>query len=373
MNAEQKRQFEKNIQINVENILKEQEIGVNIRKRIRWTGNQKRIDQITIKPEDWNQSIFASELIESDVNGAYDGTSIVNGQTGITCYHATKTMEIRRREKELMKRDDLYDIIDSPLSALKELLADRQSDSIKGVVISQEKLDTLSRTGKIDNTEIKICTEPNTIQHRERVELDVNQVPLAIFICDSNDYSLIYYTEVRMPITGKLIYIKECNDFDSQGIARNVAVTKYELDGSLKERKIYKILDVNINAVLSEDLFTFNPPEEYEIIEVEPNGARKVIREKGGIEGAMRVLLKAQKGKNIETLKNLLGHEIWQIRLRSLQVLSSLLEQNREELKETATILKNDENLKVREEAQKILNHIDRLDSSRSPVLPEKK
>lgn len=367
MNAEKRDQFEKYVQMNVERTIKEQEFGVNIRKRIWRSGNRRRIDRITIKPEEWNKEKTDFKTCDSDINSAYDGTFIVTGQTDISCYHAMELIEIRQRKKEQVDNDDLDNIINYHLHNLKWLVTDRQ-DSPNGTIylLSHDKIENLSRTGRVNNAKLVFCPETNVTQTRERIELrDINDVPLTIFICDSNDYSRVYYTEVRMPSTEKPIYIRECNDFDSRGIPRNVTVTEVELDGSLKKKKIYEILDINTNLVISDDVFEFSPPEDYEIVEVDPNGARKIIKGKGGIAGAMQILLKAQKEKDIATLNNLLGNEIWQIRLRSLQVLEHILTEDSEALKEVATALKNDENQIVREKSQSILNRIDRLKSAK--------
>jgi HEAT repeat protein len=92
-----------------------------------------------------------------------------------------------------------------------------------------------------------------------------------------------------------------------------------------------------------------------------------VVREKGGLEGGMIKWTKAVKEKDVETLTELLGHEIWQVRLRSLQVLDKFLDNDREGLKEVAGALKNDENPEVRQEAERILKRIEAKKKSAEP------
>jgi hypothetical protein len=368
MNSEQLRKFEKTVQMNAERILKEQQVGVNVRKRIRYVGNSQRIDRTTIGPKDDNQNNAVSETVAPEPNDAYDGTFIVTGQTGIRCYPAMKVMEISQRKKDQIESSDIADIANPPLLGLQWLLAEQDSFMGGAYTPSLEKIETLARTGRVGNTEVRICSEPNAVQTRDRIQIsDVNNQTLnTIFVCNKNDYSRVYYIEVRMPPTGKPLYIKECNDFDAQGFPHNVSVTEYDLDGNLKKKEIYEIVDVNLNPTISDDVFAFRPPADYEIVQIAPDGTRTVIREKGGIEGAMHILLKAQKEKDVETLKGLLGHEIWQIRLRSLQVLESLSAQDTKGLKEAATILENDENPSVREQAGKILRRIKAMESGTS-------
>lgn len=345
------------VQMNTDRTLKEQTVGVNTRDRVRLTGDRQRIDRVTLRPDEWDQNDIPSAASDSERNNAYDATIIIAGPNEIRCIPATKTMEIRQRRKKEIENEDVTNVVEPAMLALRGLLTE-QKDAAGGTCIaSVEKLNTLAKTGKVGDMEVSICPDPNAAQSKVRIELKgINGIVHAIFICDKDDYSRAYYTEIRMPVKGKPIYIKECSNFDLQGIPRNVAVSEYDRDGSVKEKKMYRVLDVNLNPVIPAETFEFNPPEEYQIVEVARDGVtRKVIREKGGIEGAANKLLTAYTAKDIETVKGMLGHKAWQVRRLALQLLESLLAQKPDELREAASRLKDDESPEVREKAQKIL------------------
>lgn len=135
-------------------------------------------------------------------------------------------------------------------------------------------------------------------------------------------------------------------------------ITEYKITGELKRKEIYEVEKVDLNPVLTNDIFEFAPPEDYKVMEKEPNGVVKVIRGKGGIEEAMLMIQKAKKTGDIITIKELLNHEKWQIRLRSLQVLENLLAQDKQGLQDAADLVKNDEEPKVRENAKRILDNL---------------
>jgi hypothetical protein len=346
MSDRERKQFEKDVKSNMERTLKEQATGVNMRERVRLTGKRERIDRVAIKP--------------SDPNSAYNGTFIYSERTIISCYPSMKTVEISQRKGEGISNSDITNIISPPLLGLRSLLTDKQQVAAGNCVSSAKKIDALATIGKIDDTEVSICPEPNATQSKVHIELKGNNgIVRTICVCDKDDYSRAYYTEIRMPFTGQPLYIRECNDFDVQGIPRNVDVTEYNIDGSLGSQKIYNVEDVNLNPIIPDDVFKFNPPEDYKIVEVEPNGVRKIIREHGGIEGAMQTLLKAQKAEDINTLLDLLNSDIWQVRLRALQVLEYLLRNDNEQLREAASLIKDDTNDRVREEARRTLKRLD--------------
>jgi ribosomal protein S20 len=103
--------------------------------------------------------------------------------------------------------------------------------------------------------------------------------------------------------------------------------------------------------------------EDYRIVENEANGKSRVILEQSDAEvkmkTAMRTFAKAINEKDIETLKELLKNDIWQVRFRSLQVLEAFLKDDKQSLKEAAKSLENDENTSVQEKAKSILSKID--------------
>jgi hypothetical protein len=363
--------FNKDVRWNVERTLKEQQAGYKEKQRVRIDGYRQRIDQVSAQPA---MVLLKGTPHESNVpevtigpNTPFETTMVNLGDKkrgdykSFVYYHRMQTAQKSQAKGWTWNRSGTIDLAGFPMRSTQVFLG-RKKDTPTGPVFvpDEDKIAKFSDTGKIGAMTICISPDPNTLALKSRIEMkNISGQVEAILVCDINDYSHVYYTEIRMPTTGKPLYIKESNDFDAQGFPHNVSVTEYDLDGNLKKKEIYEIVDVNLNPVVPDEVFAFNPPADYEIVEIDPNGTRKVIREKGGIDGAMRILIQAQKEKDVETLKGLLGHEIWQIRLRSLQVLESLLTQdNKKDLKEMATMLENDENQSVRERAEKILHRI---------------
>lgn len=161
------------------------------------------------------------------------------------------------------------------------------------------------------------------------------------------------------------MFIRECSDFDSQGFPHYITEIHYDKNGNFKEKSVYRITKVELNPSINNEVFASNPPEDYQIMETDANGISSVIRERP-FDAAMRKLLEARKKKDVDTLKGLLGHEMWKMRLMSLQALEPLLAQDMKGLKEVATILENDENPSVREQAGKILRRIKTMESGTS-------
>lgn len=371
--------FNKNVQLNVERAVKEQEANRKVKQRIRINGHRQRIDQVIGWPkmillEGTPQEKVRPEVV-LDPNTAYDMTLVNSGDerkgdyTSFAYYHENKSAQITNNRKSMWGRSDIIDfaVLAFPFQGFLGINEGTVSEPV--FVPDSNKMEKLRKTSFVaDGIRLTISPDPNNPNTRDQIKIETDEHPCGtVMICDREDYSHIYYIEVCMPTTGKPLYIKECNDFDSQGFPRKISVTEYELDGSFKKKEVYEIVDVSLNPVIPDEVFEFNPPADYEIVEISPDGTSRVIREKGGIDGAMRILLKAQKEKDVETLKGLLGHEIWQVRLRSIQVLEKLLVQDKEGLKEIATILKNDENTSVREQAGRILHRIEAIELKASP------
>jgi hypothetical protein len=274
-------------------------------------------------------------------------------------YHDSKSVMIQNK-KNWAKNNIIADL--ARLSSYYQMLLGVNEGTLlePAYVPDSNRIEELSKTGLVAGAlRVMISPDPNNPSKRDRIEIKSTEYPCGtVIICDKEDYSRVYYLEICNPGTGKLLQIKQCSNFDNQGFPHNATIIEYDMNGELKKKEVYTIEKVELNPVISKDVFEFTPPEEYEITEIDTNGTVKVIREKGGIEGAMIRWTKAVKEKDIETLTELLGHEIWQVRLRSLQVLEQLLAQDGKRLEETAMVLENDENPKVREQAEKILHRI---------------
>ena len=117
---------------------------------------------------------------------------------------------------------------------------------------------------------------------------------------------------------------------------------------------IYQVLDVNLNGPVPEEVFEFNPPHDYEIRQADANGISRIIRYKPGFEGIRDEEYNAKKEKDVNALKEFLKNDEGMIRYESLRSLESLLALKPDELRKAVLPLKNDPDLIVREEAQKI-------------------
>lgn len=376
----ERERFDREVRWNVERTLKTQQAGSKLKQRIIISNGLQRIDQVSAQP---SMVLLKGTPYESSVaevalgpNTPYEMTIVDLGEnkqndyTSFVYYH--KMMTAQKSQAKKWAKSNIIDLTSFPMRGLRIFLGrEEETSSGKVFIPDNDKIDKLIDTGKIGAMTLCINPDPNTPAINDRIELknEYGQDEV-VLICDRNNYSQVYYAEIRLPTIGKPIRISECSHFDSNGFPRQIKVTEYKSDGSFKKKESYEIVDVKLNPMISEKIFSFNPPEEYEIVEIDPNGKSSIIREKGGIESAMRTLLKAQKEKDISTLMDLLDNKIWQIRLRSLQVLAHLLAEDHEALKETSLILKNDNNPKVRAEAQKILNRIDRLESTKSQDSP---
>jgi len=71
--------------------------------------------------------------------------------------------------------------------------------------------------------------------------------------------------EVCNPGTGELLYIKEFSDFDSQDFPRKATIIEYDLDGKLKKKEVYIVEKVELNPLISEEVFQFQPPQGYKV------------------------------------------------------------------------------------------------------------
>lgn len=115
---------------------------------------------------------------------------------------------------------------------------------------------------------IGIRPDPNAPGTRDIIEMgDPNYFPTAVLVCDRKDYSRVYRTEYHIPTTNKLIYLRECDNFDSQGFPHNTTEIKYDKDGNFVEKSVYKIIKVELNPSIPPEVFEFHPPQGYKVVD----------------------------------------------------------------------------------------------------------
>jgi len=121
--------------------------------------------------------------------------------------------------------------------------------------------------GKKVVNKIAIRSDPNAPDTRDIIEIgDPNHFPSVVLICDRKDYSRVYHIEARIPTKTQIMYIRECSDFDSQGFPHNIKEIQYDKDGNLTKKSVYRIEKVELNPVIPDEVFKFNPPEGYKVI-----------------------------------------------------------------------------------------------------------
>ena len=116
---------------------------------------------------------------------------------------------------------------------------------------------------------ISIRPDLNAPDTRDIVEMgDPNYFPSAVLICDRKDYSRVYRTELHIPTTNQVVYIRECDNFDSNGFPHNITEIKYDKDGNFVEKSVYRVIEVELNSSMQSELFELRPPEGYKVVDL---------------------------------------------------------------------------------------------------------
>jgi hypothetical protein len=221
------------------------------------------------------------------------------------------------------------------------------------------KIENLRRTGLVEGkSHLTISPDPNNPATRDRIEIkDANNPCGTIMICDREDYSRVYYMSICMPTTGKVFYVRECSDFDSQNFPHSLTEIQYDLNGDLKEKSVYRIEKVELNPVIPDEVFAFNPPEDYDVADHRPGSGydEKIKRETETFER----LNNLGKVSDIPELKKLLKHESWKVRWQALIIIGALPIEDPNVLRDIAISMQDDKHVEVRNEAARILQRIE--------------
>ena len=365
----------KNIQINVEKDLREQKVGRKIKQRIRIDGCRQRIDETfgrtkTVFSKETGREKILPEVI-LDSNTPYETTRVNLGDkekgdyTSFQYSHNLKSAMITNNRGSMWAKSDIMYLSGLPewdrlIMRMMSLGKKQETASGMTFIPDEEKLKKISNSGELDSARISIEPDTNEPDTRDKIIIsypsESNGIRTTI-VCDRKDYSRIFLLDKSNPETGKVFYRRECDNFDHQGFPHNITIMELDKKGNLT-KKVYRIEKVDVNPVIPDEVFQFNPPEDYEIVKVDPNDMVRIIREMGGFEGDVRKLDKAAQAKDVQTLKSMLKNESPIIRLDSLRVLKRLLAKDKDGLKEAVSILENDDDPKVRQEAEKILRSL---------------
>lgn len=274
----------RDIQLNVERAVKEQEVGRRIKQRIRVDGYRQRTDQVIGYPKMVLLKGTPHERTRPEVvlgpNTPYE-MSLVNigdkrkgDYTSFAYYHMNKSARITNKRGSRWKRSDIARLAGLPEGIslwLQILLGQKQDTPTDPVYVPDyEKLKKLS-TGELEKISVRICPEPNAPDTMDRIEIRIPRdsiEPGTIMICDREDYSRIYYYEVRNPLTGQLLFRRQCSNFDSQGFPHNATSIQYDENGNIKRKEVYRIVKVQLNPSIPDKVFKFQPPPDYEVTDL---------------------------------------------------------------------------------------------------------
>ena len=267
----------RNIQLNVERAIKEQEAGRRMKQRIRIDGHRQCLDQVIGWPKMVLLEGTPEERTRPDVilgpNTPYEATFVNFGDqpqgdfTSFVYYHKMKSATITNKRGARWKRSDVPKFAAFPID-LQSILGQKQ-DTSTGVGYEPDtgKLDRLASTGELDNMSVRICPEPNDPNARDRIEVKFCKdcvEPGIIIVCDREDYSRVYYCETRNA-SNKPFLIRECSNFDAQGFPRTASIIEYDFEGSLKKKEVYTFEKVELNPLIPDEVFKFNPPPSYKV------------------------------------------------------------------------------------------------------------
>ncbi len=277
------------IQMNVERVVKEQEVGRTMKQRIRIDGYRQRTDQVIGYPRMVLLENTPHERIRPEVvlgpNTPYETTLVNMGDkrkgdyTSFAYNHSNRSTRIKNKRRSMWQRSDIGTLAGLPKGAslVLQILLGQKQDTPTGPVYvpDTEKLEKLS-TDELEKISVKICPDPDAPDTKDRIEVRLSKdsiEPGNIMICNRRDYSRVYHYENRNSLTGQLLFRRQCSSFDSQGFPRNVTVIEYDADGKLKKKEEYRFEKVVLNPAIANEVFEFRPPEGYTVKDLRPKNA----------------------------------------------------------------------------------------------------
>ena len=353
------KRLNKAIEMNANSWVKRQQYPHLIRKRIRNAGHNHRADSVTAD---------AGEELEP--NMPFDHTSVNSGERNSEDFYS---FGYQHKIKKAIIEDESGWFVRDPtgFACLPLGIASTLQVFLGGTNQGDpdpNKMHELARTGlaKIEHpagvvrVRVMVTPDPNAPDTRDRIEIgDPNRLPTTVMICDREDYSRVYYVELRSRRTGEPFYIRECSNFDSQGFPRDVIEIKYDIDGNFEEKLVYKIVKVDLNPTIPDEVFKFKPPEDYEVDDRRPPEKRtknvNYLRTED-VRKTLREVHKAFEERDLTTLKEFLKHKSWRVRSNALGLITGVAEG--EELKRIVESARKDKNDEVREKAERILKRL---------------
>lgn len=349
---------EEDIQINLERLLTEQKgEGRKSKLRIRFDGNRQRVDKTYGRPA---TTIFKGTNHEEsqpgkrlDTNTPFETSSIeVTDQNNVSErfeYHYDSKTATRRLIKSRAKFENsrIMKLTMIPNALVLRLKLGSKNNGAPAhsynYDIDETKIKQLC-SGTLDGISVEVWDDEESPDVKDRIEIKLYSNNNALFyestmICDKKDYSKVYYSDARMPSSNSLISKTTASDFDSSGFPHNVTLVEYKPDGKVKYHETYRIEHVNLNVTIPDEVFEFNPP-------------------KGSIVYDFRLTQDERKTQEIASMKEWLGHEELEDKIKSLLRLETLLKDNPEELKNIAASMLDDEQRDIRAKALLMLGQL---------------
>jgi len=267
------KKLNKTIEKNVDAWIKRQQFPRLIKKRTRDAGHNHRSDSVTAEPGE-----------ELDPNRPFEHTSVNFGKSNspdfysFSYHHDIKSAHIEDESGWFVRDTRGFGNMPlGPASLLQAILSTNQVPITELTFVPDtKKMQELCKTGigrmqfptVVQKVRVSVTPEKNAPGNKDRIEIgDPNKPYGTVMICDREDCSRVYYMESRNAQTGQPFYIRECSNFDSQGFPRNVTEIQYDMEGNLNEKSVYHIVSVDLNPSLPENLFVFNPPEGYKVVD----------------------------------------------------------------------------------------------------------
>jgi hypothetical protein len=263
----------KNIETNVKIRSEHQKFPRKIKKRLWVSGHNQRIDFVKVGP---------SEELGPNTPFVHTFINTKDANTGdFISFHYSHEMKTVFVDTTKWTKQTIVKFAGIPFaSALQAFLGTNQGTAAEPIFVPDpNKIQELARTGlaKIEYigevkvkgdavNRISISPDQNAPDTRDIIKIgDPNRFPLVVLTCDREDYSRVYRKEFHLPVTNRIIYLSQCSDFDSKGFPHKITEIKYDKDGSFIEKSVYRIEKVELNPVISDEVFEFNPPPGYKV------------------------------------------------------------------------------------------------------------
>lgn len=366
LTAEELERYNRDIQRNIELRMQEQGAGRELKERIRIDKKNKRIDALFIYPERivLKGTPHEEKLPATIVNDKtpYTVTYIVTESELLRIFHNSETVYIYPKRKLSEEQDILQ--FDSVMNLLQPYLGIIESPENPKFVPDAAKIQNVRETGIIkEGVYFSISMDPNLSSLNVRTEIWTEDMASAIvIISDREDYSKVYNLEIYNPKTGKKLINREFSNYQD-GYPHNVISTEYDLDGKFKEQKIFTFEKVDLNPVISPEIFEFTPPQGYDVYDMRDSKKfqKQIDQKKAAHEEVQQIL----QSRNVEQIKTLLSHQEWEVRAQALHMLKSLLKDNPQELRKVAESVKDD--VKLKKITERIINELnENLSSEKS-------